>query len=78
MRSLFDLIFKPLNSALGVIPIGAARWIVAGYLLLAVLGAALLKSDFVFKGASERRWWLDLRLWTALATLPYILLYLFL
>lgn len=73
-----EAIFDPLNAALGAIPIEAARWVIVGFLLLALVGVCLLRKNYVFLGAKDRVWYADLRLWAILVILPYVLLYLFL
>lgn len=78
MRRLFEIIFNPLDGMLGAIPLSAARWVTVGFLLLAVGACFLLKKDYVFLGARERHWWLDLRLWALVIMIPYILIYLLL
>lgn len=76
MRGLFEAIFDPLTAALGAIPFAAARWFTVAFLLVPVLAVFFIKTDYVFLGASKRRWWLDLRLWTVVVMIPYILIYL--
>lgn len=77
MRTILETIFDPLNAALAAIPLSAARWITVAFLILPVIGAAMLKSDYIFLGARRRIWYLDLRIWAGLCMIPYILIYFF-
>ena len=78
LRPFFEAVFTPLNGMLAAIPFEAARWVTCGFLLLSIVGVMLLKRDYIFLGAREEKWYLDLRLWTVVFVLPYVLIYLLL
>jgi hypothetical protein len=66
----------PLDAWIGGLPWWAPKACFIGFFLIVAIWVFLIKSDFVYLGAPDRARWRDLRLWTALALLPYILLYL--
>ena len=78
MRGLFEAIFGPVNGALGAIPFEWARPLTVGFLILAAVAVFLIPRDYVFLGAKEKSWKLDLRLWAVIFLIPYILIYLLL
>ena len=76
MNELMRLIFEPTNALMSAIPLGAAKPVTVGFLLLATIAVFFLKKDYVFEGADSREWHLDLRIWTAIIMIPYLLIYL--
>jgi hypothetical protein len=77
MNELLRATLGTLDAALGAIPLGAARWFALALLVVPVAVAARARRDWIFAGAPDRRRARDLRVWAALVTLPYALLYLF-
>lgn len=58
------------------IPITWARYVVVAMFALAALWVLSLKRDYVYLGAPDTRRWRDLRLWTVLFLIPYVIVYL--
>ena len=75
MRELLQAVLGPLDTLLGSIPLGAARWVIVGYFSAVALASLLLPREFVFRGAPDQRWYRDLRWWGIAITLPYVLIY---
>jgi hypothetical protein len=65
-----------LDGWLGAIPLGAARWSAAALLVLPVVVLAFARREWIYRGAPDQRRARDLRMWAALVTLPYAILYL--
>jgi hypothetical protein len=76
MNDLLRATFGTLDSALGAIPLGAARYCAVALLVLPVLGLALAPREWIYRGAPDQRRARDLRWWAAVVTLPYAVLYL--
>jgi hypothetical protein len=77
MNELLRSTFGVLDAALGALPLGAARWCATALLVAPVVVATLARRDWIYRGAPDSRAIRDLRVWAALVTLPYALLYLF-
>ncbi len=58
------------------IPIAWARYVVVAMFALAAVWVLSLKRDYVYLGAPDTRRWRDLRLWTVVFLIPYIVVYL--
>jgi hypothetical protein len=75
VKTLLQALLGPFDSLLGAIPLDAGRWVVVGFFGAVALATLLLPSEFVFRGAPDRRWYRDLRWWGVVIVLPYILIY---
>jgi hypothetical protein len=75
VRTLLQTVLDPFDLLLGAIPLGAGRWFIVGFFAAVALGTLLLPTEFVFRGAPDRRWYRDLRWWGVAILLPYILIY---
>ncbi len=58
------------------IPIAWARFVVVAMFALAAVWVLSLKRDYVYLGAPDTSRWRDLRLWTVVFLIPYIIVYL--
>jgi hypothetical protein len=67
----------PIDEWLGQLPMSVAVACAVGLYVLALLWVWVLRRDFVFRGAPDRHWWRDLRIWATVVVLPYIAIYLF-
>ena len=76
MNELLRATLGTLDSVLGEIPLGAARYCAVALLVLPVLGLAFAPREWIYRGAPDQRRARDLRFWAALVTLPYAILYL--
>ena len=76
MNELLRAIFGPVNELLGALPMGAARVSTFALLLLPLLVVLRLPRAWILRGAPSPSRWRDLRLWAAVAMLPYLVLYL--
>jgi len=70
-------LFRPVNEALGSIPLRAARWFAVGYIVLGALWTLLLPRKYIYLGAPSEAGWRDLRLWAFVFLFPFALIYLF-
>ena len=68
----------PIDEWLGQLPMSVAIASAVGLYVIALLWVWLLRRDFIFRGAPDRRWWRDLRIWATVVVLPYIAVYLLL
>ena len=78
MRTILEFLLGPINDALGALPLWSARVAVALLLILPAAAVWLLSRDWVLRGAPDRARWRDLRIWAALFSVPYLVIYLFL
>jgi len=69
---------QPIDQWLGSLPMSVALACAIGLFVLAGIWVWTLRSDFIFRGAPDRRRWRDLRIWSMLVLLPYITIYLLL
>lgn len=67
----------PIDEWLGQLPMTVATASAVGLYVIALIWVWLLRPDFVFRGAPDRRWWRDLRIWATVVVLPYIAIYYF-
>ncbi len=68
----------PIDDWLGGLPMWVALACAIGLYAVALIWVWFLRRDFVFRGAPDKRWWRDLRIWATLVTIPYVLVYLLL
>lgn len=66
---------EPFDAWLGQLPMSVAMSCAIGLFVIAILWTWGLSREFVFRGAPDRRWWRDLRLWATVVVLPYIVVY---
>jgi hypothetical protein len=45
------------------LPVSAAKNIFLGLFVLIGIMVLLIPNDYIFKGVSKRKWWLNLKLW---------------
>ena len=69
---------EPIDNWLGSLPMSVAMACAIGLFAAAAIWVWCLKREFVFRGAPDRRWWRDLRIWATIVLLPYIGVYLLL
>jgi hypothetical protein len=65
----------PLDRMLDAIPMGVAQAIVIGLFVVAAVVCCCLRRKYVYMGAPDQKAWRDLRLWSVLLVIPYILVY---
>ena len=70
-------LLAPLDRLLDSAPPWVGQACAVGLFLVAALWVAMLSKDYIYRGAPDRAWWRDLRIWAWLAMLPYVLLYIF-
>jgi hypothetical protein len=75
VKTVLQALLGPFDLLLGAIPLAAGRWLIVSFFALVALATLLLPSEFVFRGAPDRRWYRDLRWWAIAITLPYVLIY---
>ncbi len=78
MRSILEFVLGPIDAALGALPLWSARIAVALLLILPAAAVWRLNRDWVLRGAPDHARWRDLRIWAALFTVPYLVIYLLL
>lgn len=79
MRSILELVFGTLDGWLANLPMWSAKPAVAALLLAPILAVLFrTKREQLLRDAPDSAAWRDLRIWAALVTLPYLVLYLFL
>jgi hypothetical protein len=66
----------PLDAWLNSLPWWTGRACAVGLFAIVGLWALTLKRSYIYLGAPDKRLWRDLRIWTVLALLPYIIIYL--
>jgi hypothetical protein len=67
----------PLDNWLIGLPGWASQASAVTLFVVAGLWLLTLKREYVFQGAPDQSRWRDLRIWSAVAMLPYVVLYLF-
>lgn len=67
----------PLDAFLSQVSPAAARGCAVALFVLAAGWVWTIRRDFIYRGAPDRAAWRDLRWWTLLALLPYVVIYLF-
>jgi hypothetical protein len=45
------------------LPVGAAKNVFLGLFVLIGILVLLIPNDYIFKGVTKRKWWLNLKLW---------------
>ncbi len=65
----------PLDHWLAGLPSSVGQICAVTLFVLAALWVLTLKRQYIYQGAPDQAWWRDLRLWSILAMLPYIVLY---
>lgn len=75
MNELLRATLGTLDAGLGAIPLGAARWCALALLVVPVVLLARARREWIYLGAPDGHRLRDLRLWAALVTLPYAVLY---
>ncbi len=70
------VVFHPMNDAIAGVYMPWARVCAVGLFLSAMLWVLLLRKEYVNLDAPKKVWYTDLRLWTILAMLPHVLIYL--
>lgn len=68
-------VHAPIDQWLGGLPMWLAELSAIGLYVLALVWVWVLRSDFVFRGAPDRRPWRDLRIWATAVVIPYIVVY---
>lgn len=71
-------ILGPLDHWLSTLPTSVARGTAVALFAIATIWAFSLKREYIYLGAPDQARWRDLRIWTVMVTLPYIIIYLFL
>jgi len=69
---------EPIDNWLGSLPMWVAMACAIGLFVLAGIWVWTLRDDFIFRGAPDRSRWRDLRIWSMVVLLPYIMIYLLL
>jgi hypothetical protein len=67
----------PLDAWIDSLPLWTGTACALSLFIIVGLWACTLKRDYIYLGAPDRAAWRDLRIWTVLALLPYIIVYLF-
>lgn len=67
---------EPLDAWLGNLPMWVAMACAIGLYVVAVIWVWGLRREFVFRGATDNRWWRDLRIWATIVVIPYVAVYL--
>jgi len=70
-------VFHPIDEALAGIYMPWARVCAVGLFLLAMAWVFSLRKEYVNLDRPNERWYTDLRLWTVVAMLPHVFIYLF-
>jgi hypothetical protein len=75
LKTLLQAVLGPFDAMLGSIPLAAGRWFIVAFFAAVALATTALPREFILRGAPDRRWYRDLRLWGLAITLPYVLIY---
>jgi len=68
-------LLSPLDQALDRIPMAGAQACAIGLFVVAGIWVWMLPRKFVFLGAPDQSRWRDLRIWSTLVLLPYVVIY---
>lgn len=68
----------PFDQWLGGLPMSVAMACAVGLYVVALIWVWGLRREFVYRGAPDRHWWRDLRIWATAVVIPYIAIYLLL
>ena len=71
-------LLRPIDAFLDGLPPWAWRLSVCLFLVVGSLWVLLIPRKSIYDGAPTQERWRDLRIWVALLTLPYLLIYLWL
>lgn len=71
-------VFHPIDNALADIYMPWARICAVGLFVLAMVWVFSLRKEYVNLDRPNDAWYTDLRIWTVVAMLPHVLIYLFL
>ncbi len=66
----------PLDAWIDSLPLWTGTACAVGLFVLVGLWAFTLKRSYIYLGAPDQKRWRDLRIWTTLVLLPYIIIYL--
>ena len=66
---------EPIDRWLGTLSLNTALFWALGLYGIAVAWVWTLRRDFVFLGAPNTSWWLDLRIWATVVVIPYVVVY---
>lgn len=69
-------VLAPLDAWINSLPLWTGKACAVGLFVIVGLWALTLKRDYIYLGAPDRARWRDLRVWTVLVLLPYIIVYL--
>ena len=75
-RWLHDLL-EPLDTFLASLSTEVGRYCSVALFIIAAILVWALHKDSVYRGAPDLRPWRDLRVWTVVFLLPYLVIYLF-
>lgn len=71
-------VHEPVDRWLGSLPMSVAVACALGLYAGAVVWVWTLRREFVFRGAPDKRWYRDLRLWATVVVMPYVAIYILL
>ncbi len=74
---IFDPVFSPINDWLSSFYMPWARIVTLALFVGTMLWVYSLKKEYVNLDAPGKRFWYDLRLWTVIAMLPHVIVYLY-
>lgn len=79
MRNGWEAISGIIMGGLGAVPLLGARLLVISILVALAVWAMSMPKPYAFKGAPDREWWRDVRLWAAaiilLQIIPYLIFF---
>lgn len=67
---------EPLDAWIDSLPLWVGTACAVGLFVIVGLWALTLKRSYIYLGAPDQARWRDLRIWTVLVLLPYIIVYL--
>ena len=79
MTCLWEKLSGIIMDGLGAVPLLGARLLVISILVALAVWALRMPREYAFKGAPDREWWRDMRLWAAaiilLQIIPYLIFF---
>ncbi len=69
-------VLTPLDVWIDALPMWVSKLCAVGLFVIVGLWVSTLKREYVYLGAPDQAKWRDLRIWTWLVLLPYIIIYL--
>ena len=78
LASWLKSLHEPVDQWLGQLPMSVAVACAMALFVVAMVWVWTLRKEFVFRGAPDRQWWRDLRVWATIVLLPYMAVYLWL